>query len=102
MPPSKKTPLPHTWREDGKWQITAMLASIPPADYLTEARAFESHHLGQQTLSADWGERWRAWCRERSPRQPPVAHSARTTHAQRTPLFGDAASARKPRAPLFG
>lgn len=59
------TTLPHDWRDDGRWKIAAMLAKVPPSDYLPEARSFENHHLAAGTLSADWAEMWKTWCKDR-------------------------------------
>lgn len=59
-------PLPHNWRDQvTNWQITAMLAKIPPADYLTEVRKFEADAISAGTLSDDWAENWHAHCHRR-------------------------------------
>jgi hypothetical protein len=60
-----RTPLPHDWRDDGKWKIAASLYRIPQDEYLAEARRFEQEMLANETLSADWVGEWRAWCRRR-------------------------------------
>lgn len=61
----QRTTLPPTWRDNGKWRITAMIWRLRSEDYLIEARAFESYHLGQQTLSDNWLGEWRSWCKDR-------------------------------------
>lgn len=47
------------------WQITAMLARIPTADYLTEVRKFEADAISSGTLSDDWAGEWHAHCHRR-------------------------------------
>lgn len=59
--PPRKHLLSPDWREDGKWRITAMLARIPQDEYLSEARAFELHHISNQTMSDDWPQLWHDW-----------------------------------------
>ena len=61
------TTLPHDWRSNGLWRITAMLARIPNDDYLLTVRAFEVHHIAAGTVSPDWRAEWRAWCRGSRP-----------------------------------
>ena len=68
-----KTLLDPDWRDrTPAWQIPAMLAKIPQSDYLSEVRAFETHHIHNQTLSEDWGRSWREWCYSRFKRPDPV------------------------------
>lgn len=50
------------------WKIFAMLASIPPDQYLDEVRLFETHHIAEATQSPDWGKQWRDWCWKRFKR----------------------------------
>ena len=65
--------LPHEWRADGFWRIQAMLAKIPPDDYLPTARAFEIHHIASGTVSTDWRAEWRSWCRDILVRRGQIA-----------------------------
>ena len=60
------TPLPHNWMQDFPgWKVAAMLARIPPDEYLSEARRFEADALANGTLSEDWSGAWRDHCRRR-------------------------------------
>ena len=61
-----RTPLSPDWRDQvTNWAITAMLAKIPPADYLAEVRKFETDAIANGTLSDNWGEAWHAHCHRR-------------------------------------
>ena len=62
VPPIAGTTLPHDWRADGWWKVTASLWKIPTADYLPTARAFEVHHIAAGTVSTNWRAEWKAWC----------------------------------------
>lgn len=66
-PKPLRTPLPHDWREKDcpQWKITAMLAKIPPADYLAEVRKFEADAIANGTLSDNWADAWYAHCHRR-------------------------------------
>lgn len=50
------------------WKITAMLAKVPPCDYLPEARRFEQDAIAAGTLSDDWAREWKAFCWQRFKR----------------------------------
>lgn len=59
------TRIPADWRASvSSWTIWAMLANIRPEDYEATARAFEAHHRGAGTVSADWFGEWKQWCRD--------------------------------------
>jgi hypothetical protein len=65
-PKPLRTPLPHDWRNHvTNWAITAMLAKIPQADYLSEVRKFEADAIANGTLSDDWAGNWHAHCHRR-------------------------------------
>lgn len=68
------------------WKITAMLAKVPPCDYLPEARRFEQDAIAAGTLSDDWRKEWHDHCQRRMMRD---FEGRKTPAPVVTSLFGD-------------
>ena len=100
-----KTLLPHDWRDaGGHWKIIAMLARIPPTEYLSEVRRFEQDAIAAGTLSDDWMGEWKAFCWRRFKPEMICAFCRKETDGDRvmqinpatadsSPEFGGSATA---------